>query len=87
MPPKTPPAPPTPYDRRMRATDDKLGAALDRLVREAPERLASTHPGRRFTVAALAREAGVARNAIYTDHREVPSRRWLELEGGVISSL
>jgi AraC-like DNA-binding protein len=67
----TQPAPPTPYDRRMQATADKLGAALDRLVRGAPERLASTHPARRLTVAALAREAGVARNAIYTNHRDI----------------
>lgn len=71
MPPRNPPAPPTPYDRRMQATTDKLAAALDRLVRGAPERLASTHPGPRLTVAALAREAGVARNAIYTNHRNI----------------
>ncbi len=71
MPPRNPRAPPTHYDRRMQATANKLGAALDRLVRGAPERLASTRPGRRLTVAALAREAGVARNAIYTNHRDI----------------
>jgi hypothetical protein len=71
MPPRNPPAPPTPYDRRMQATADKLGAALDRLARGEPKRLASTRPGHRLTVAALAREAGVARNAIYTNHRDI----------------
>jgi hypothetical protein len=52
----------------MQATAEKLRAALDRLVRGTPDRPASLHP---LTVAALAREAGVARNAIYTNHRGV----------------
>jgi AcrR family transcriptional regulator len=70
MPPNTQPAPLTPHDRR-RATAEKLRAALDRLVRGTPERAASQHSAHRLTVAALAREAGVARNAIYTNHRDI----------------
>jgi hypothetical protein len=71
MPPNTQPAPLTPHDRRMRATAEKLRAALDRLVCGTPERPASRHSAHRLTVAALAREAGVARNAIYTNHRDI----------------
>lgn len=71
MPPSTEPSPPTPYDRRIQATAEKLRAALHRLVRGAPERPASRRSADRLTVAALAREAGVARNAIYTNHRDI----------------
>jgi len=71
MPPNTQPAPLPPHDRRMRATADKLRAALDRLVCGTPERPPSRHSAHRLTVAALAREAGVARNAIYTNHRDI----------------
>jgi superoxide dismutase len=71
MPPNTQPTPPTAYDRRMQATADKLRAALDRLVRGTSERPASRHSVARLTVAALAREASVARNAIYTNHRDI----------------
>jgi hypothetical protein len=71
MPSNTQPAPLTPYDRRMQATAGKLRAALDRLVRGTPERPVSQHSAHRLTVAALAREAGVARNAIYTNHRDI----------------
>jgi len=55
----------------MRATADKLRKALDRLVRGVPEHRASRHQAQRLTVAALAREAGVGRNAIYTNHRDI----------------
>lgn len=71
MPPSTQPAPLTSHDRRMRATAEKLRAALDRLVCGKPKRPASQNSARRLTVAALAREAGVARNAIYTNHRDI----------------
>jgi hypothetical protein len=71
MPHNTQPAPLTPHDRRMRATAEKLRAALDRLVCGTPERLASRPSAHRLTVAALAREAGVARNTIYTNHRGI----------------
>jgi hypothetical protein len=55
----------------MQATAEKLRAALDRLVRGTPDRPASRNSVHPLTVAALAREAGVARNAIYTNHRGV----------------
>jgi hypothetical protein len=68
MPPSTPL---TRYDRQMQATAEKLRAALDRFVRGTPERPVSQLSAHRLTVAALAREAGVARNAIYTKHRDI----------------
>ncbi len=71
MPPKTRPSPTTHYDERMRATADRLRDALDRLVRGVPEHTDSRHRIQRLTVAALAREAGVGRNAIYTNHRDI----------------
>ncbi|UVK49698.1 hypothetical protein DBIPINDM_007714 (plasmid) [Mesorhizobium sp. AR02] len=63
--------PPTanPADTRMRATAQKLREALDRLIRDSGSRSASATA--RLTVAALAREAGVGRNAIYTNHRDI----------------
>jgi len=64
---KTPAA--NPHDRRMQATAEKLRAALDRLTRGAGER--SDASMQRLTVAALAREAGVGRNAIYANHRNI----------------
>lgn len=58
----------SPYEKRLEASDIKLRDALERLVQGRP-----IHPrhqnGCRLTVAALAREAGVGRNAIYTNHR------------------
>lgn len=58
-----------PHDRRMEATSEKLRAALDRLVRGDGQR--SNTSIARLTVAALAREAGVGRNAIYANHRGI----------------
>ncbi|MCJ2877512.1 hypothetical protein JUM41_25035 [Rhizobium pusense] len=57
------------HDKRMEATAGKLRAALDRLLQEGGQR--SIVPTSRLTVAALAREAGVARNAIYSNHRDI----------------
>ncbi len=54
---------PTPQQKRRDATREELKAALARLV-------ASGHP-RRLSVAVLAREAGVGRNAIYANHADV----------------
>jgi membrane-bound lytic murein transglycosylase B len=48
----------------MQATANRLRAALDRLT-------ASSGAAARLTVAALAREAEVGRNAIYANHRDV----------------
>lgn len=53
-----------PHDARMQGTADRLRAALDRLT-------ASSGAAARLTVAALAREAGVGRNAIYVNHRDI----------------
>jgi hypothetical protein len=54
---------PTPQQKRRHATAAQLRAALDRLF-------AVDHRGRP-SVAELAREAGVGRNAIYSNHRDV----------------
>ncbi|MEJ6785777.1 DUF6262 family protein [Aminobacter sp. Piv2-1] len=53
----------------MEATAEKLRAALDRLTGGAGE--PSDASTQRLTVAALAREAGVGRNAIYANHRGI----------------
>jgi uncharacterized coiled-coil protein SlyX len=58
-----------PHDRRMQATAEKLRAALDRLKGGMGERSGTSME--RLTVAALAREAGVGRNAIYANHRGI----------------
>lgn len=58
-----------PHDRRMQATAEKLRAALDRLAGESDG--PPTASIRRLTVAALAREARVGRNAIYANHRDI----------------
>ncbi len=57
-----------PHDRRMQATAEKLRAALDRLAGGSD---GSPTADRRLTVAALAREARVGRNAIYANHRDI----------------
>ncbi|QCM05109.1 hypothetical protein [Brucella intermedia] len=61
----------TPQEKRLRNTDRKLREALERLVKGLP-----THPDLQkrsyhLTVATLAREARVGRNAIYTNHRSM----------------
>ena len=61
----------TPHEKRLRNTVRKLREALERLVKGIP-----THPDLekrtyRLTVATLAREARVGRNAIYTNHRSM----------------
>lgn len=62
------PTKPSHHEQRLRRTQARLNDALDRLRKGCP-----IHPlhqrGYTLTVAALAREAGVARNAIYTNHR------------------
>lgn len=58
-----------PHDRRMEATAEKLRLALGRLVGGAGQR--SNISIARLTVAALAREAGLSRNAIYANHRDI----------------
>ena len=61
----------TPAEKRLRNTDRKLRDALERLAKGLP-----THPdlqkrSYQLTVATLAREARVGRNAIYTNHRSI----------------
>jgi hypothetical protein len=58
-----------PHDRRMQATAAKLRAALDRLAGDSGG--PPTASIRHLTVAELAREAGVGRNAIYANHRDI----------------
>lgn len=58
-----------PHDQRMQATAEKLRAALDRLTGGTSQR--PDGPIQRLTVAALAREAGVGRNAVYANHRDI----------------
>ncbi|QPC88911.1 hypothetical protein GA830_19190 (plasmid) [Mesorhizobium sp. NBSH29] len=60
-----------PHDTRLRATAERLRAALDRLTRDSGSHSASASATARLTVAALAREAGVGRNAIYANHRDI----------------
>lgn len=62
--------PPNPYEKRRAATDRKLRAALERLIEQRPSHPALQN-GYRLEVTTLAREAGVGRNAIYTNHRSV----------------
>lgn len=58
------------HEQRLQKTQARLNDALERLRKGCP-----IHPlhqrGYTLTVAALAREAGVGRNAIYTNHRAI----------------
>jgi hypothetical protein len=58
-----------PYEKRLQETDRKLRDALDRLVKGTPRDASLQERRYALSVASLAREAGVARNAIYTNHR------------------
>ncbi|BCH20019.1 hypothetical protein [Mesorhizobium sp. L-2-11] len=58
------------HKQRLRKTETRLNDALDRLRKGCPIHPLHKH-GYTLTVAALAREAGVARNAIYTNHRAI----------------
>lgn len=58
-----------PYERRRQETDNKLRGALDRLIAGMPRDASLQDRRYQLSVASLAREADVARNAIYTNHR------------------
>jgi hypothetical protein len=64
------PASINPYEKRRRAIEARLRDALERLVQGRPAHAAHQN-GYRLTIAALAREAGIGRNAIYTNHRAI----------------
>lgn len=63
---------------RKAMTADRLSAALQRLVTGTPVHPENIAARNLFTVSALSRESGVARNAIYTNHRAF-IRRLIEL--------
>lgn len=58
------------HEQRLQQTQARLNAAFERLCKGCP-----VHPlhqrGYALTVATLARESGVARNTIYTNHRAI----------------
>lgn len=58
------------HKQRLQKTEARLNDALERLREGRPIHPLHRH-GYTLTVAALAREAGVARNAIYTNHRAI----------------
>ena len=62
---------PTPEVRRRRRTEGRLRAALQRLAAGTPTHPSLRGQSYRLTVAALAREARVGRNTIYTNHRSL----------------
>ena len=58
-------------DKRLGDTHRRLSNALERLIDGRLNDPALQKTQNRFTVATLAREAGVGRNAIYTNHRDL----------------
>jgi hypothetical protein len=61
----------TPHKKRRLGTEQRLRAALARLVGGTPSHPSLRGRTYRLTVATLAREARVARNTIYTNHRSI----------------
>jgi hypothetical protein len=61
----------TPHEKRRLGTEHRLRAALARLVGGTPSHPSLRGRTYRLTVATLAREARVARNTIYTNHRSI----------------
>lgn len=60
----------SPYEKRRQDSATRLREALDRLIDGRPSHPAHQR-GYRLTVASLARESGIGRNAIYTNHRDL----------------
>ncbi|GLT00312.1 hypothetical protein GCM10007897_16960 [Sphingobium jiangsuense] len=58
-----------PQQKRRQFTEQRLRAALGRLVAGKPRRKSLRNTAYRLTVSVLAREANVSRNTIYTNHR------------------
>jgi len=63
--------PSTPHEKRRLGTEQRLRAALARLVGGTPSDPSLQERTYRLTVATLAREARVARNTIYANHRSI----------------
>jgi hypothetical protein len=61
----------TPHEKRRLGTERRLWAALARLVGGTPNHPSLRKRTYRLTVATLAREARVARNTIYANHRSI----------------
>jgi hypothetical protein len=61
----------TPHEKRRLGTEQRLRAALSRLVGGTPSHPSLRGRTYRLTVATLAREARVARNTIYVNHRSI----------------
>lgn len=74
------------YEKRVQETDRKLRDALDRLVKGTPCHESLQERRYRLSVAGLAREAGVARNAIYTNHRAMIDALRQEAQQRVVPS-
>ncbi len=58
-----------PQQKRRQFTEQRLRAALGRLVAGKPRRKSLRNTAYRLTVSVLAREANVSRNTIYTNHQ------------------
>ncbi len=63
--------PSTPHEKRRLGIERRLQAALERLVSGAPRHPSLRGQAYRPSVSRLAREAGVSRNTIYTNHRSI----------------
>lgn len=61
----------TPQKKRRQSTEQRLRAALERLLALTPNHPSLRGRSYRLSVATLAREARVGRNTIYTNHRSV----------------
>lgn len=60
---------PSPHAKRRQSTEQRLRAALERLVAGKPRSKSLRKAGYRLTVSVLAREANISRNTIYGNHR------------------
>lgn len=72
--PSTTAVPPEVYEAKLNDTRHRLEAALNRLIQQTPSHPAHQAKPYRITPAAVAREAGVSRNALYTNHRPILAR-------------
>jgi chromosome segregation ATPase len=59
----------SPQQKRRQSTEQRLRAALERLVAGKPRSKSLRNAGYRLTVSVLAREANISRNTIYANHR------------------